>query len=291
MKIFLSWSGPTSRAVAHALHGWLPNVIQQVRPWMSANDLIPGVRWQRDVGQQLDESSFGVLCLTPDNLVKPWILFEAGALGKRIESSRVVPYFFHVDPSDVSGPLSQFQGVAANEGGTRSLVESIHDAMTAASTATMTPERLRLAFEKWWPELQSFLGKVDVPAGDAPHARPTTDPGEARQEEMLAIVRGMQRDLADLQSAFGKNARVGGGTSNSATLGARSQLPMTGNLADDAARLMASARQSGLPANSLVFQMKQWDELDRRVRAASRFGLTALEDATGGETDPEGEAP
>ena len=36
MKIFISWSGTTSRAVAEALHAWLPKVLQGVEPFLSA---------------------------------------------------------------------------------------------------------------------------------------------------------------------------------------------------------------------------------------------------------------
>jgi len=39
MKVFISWSGQRSAAVADALRYWLPKVIQALEPWMSADDI------------------------------------------------------------------------------------------------------------------------------------------------------------------------------------------------------------------------------------------------------------
>src|SRR4051812_13232017 len=36
MQLFLSWSGPRSKAVADALASWLPQAIHAVQPWMSS---------------------------------------------------------------------------------------------------------------------------------------------------------------------------------------------------------------------------------------------------------------
>lgn len=42
MKVFISWSGETSKKVALALKAWLPNVIQALDPWMSDKDIEKG---------------------------------------------------------------------------------------------------------------------------------------------------------------------------------------------------------------------------------------------------------
>ena len=55
-----------------------------------------------------DECEYGIVCLTPHNLESPWILFESGALSKRVAHARVSPYLFGLKVADVTGPLSQF---------------------------------------------------------------------------------------------------------------------------------------------------------------------------------------
>jgi hypothetical protein len=58
-----------------------------------------------------------------ENQVAPWILFEAGALAKTIESTFVVPYLIDLEPPNINrGPLKQFQAKRANNP-TATLVE------------------------------------------------------------------------------------------------------------------------------------------------------------------------
>lgn len=92
MKVFLSWSGDRSKAVAEALHSWLPRVLQAVEPWTSFDNIERGARWAPELAQVLEETRFGILCLTPENLLSPWLLFEAGALSKTLDNTFVSPY-------------------------------------------------------------------------------------------------------------------------------------------------------------------------------------------------------
>ena len=96
MKVFISWSGDISKAVATALRNWLPNVIQSVTPWMSEQDIPKGTRWTHQLNQQLEQVKTGIICLTPDNQRSPWILFETGALAKTLADTYVCPYLFRL---------------------------------------------------------------------------------------------------------------------------------------------------------------------------------------------------
>jgi hypothetical protein len=87
MKVFISWSGNTSRNVAQFLREWILYIIQSVEPWMSATDIDAGTRWSRSVETQLSDTRFGIICLTRTNTSAPWVLFETGALAKTINKA------------------------------------------------------------------------------------------------------------------------------------------------------------------------------------------------------------
>src|SRR5579859_5009320 len=94
MKIFISWSGESSRKIAIALKEWLPDVfvLLDTATWMSEHDIDAGARWAHRLSQVLEEAKFGIICLTRENQKSPWVLFEAGALAKSVQESRVIPY-------------------------------------------------------------------------------------------------------------------------------------------------------------------------------------------------------
>ena len=81
MKVFMSWSGERSRALANALGPWLRQVVQSVEPWMS-NRIGKGMRSGTEIAGALDNARAGIICVTAENLESAWINFEAGALSK-----------------------------------------------------------------------------------------------------------------------------------------------------------------------------------------------------------------
>jgi hypothetical protein len=156
MKVFLSWSGERSRAVAVALRDWLGDILQDVRPWMSDKDISAGALWFERLNGELAQTSFGVVCLTAENTKAPWLLFEAGAVSKAVETARIAPYCLEFDPSAVQPPLALFQGVRADQSGTDRLLKSINECLEHP----LTEERLKRSFERWWPDLEKTLAAI-----------------------------------------------------------------------------------------------------------------------------------
>jgi hypothetical protein len=109
MEVFISWSGTKSKALAEILKDWLPAVIQAVKPYYTPDDITKGTHWNTEISKKLESCRIGIICLTSDNFNAPWILFEAGALSKNLDKSRVCPILFDLDPADITGPLVQFQ--------------------------------------------------------------------------------------------------------------------------------------------------------------------------------------
>lgn len=184
MKVFISWSGETSKAAAEALRDWLPSVIQAIDPWMSAPDIEKGARWFPEISDQLQKSNFGIICLTPENLNAPWVLFEAGALSKVIEKSRVCPFLFGLEPTDIQGPLVQFQYTTNKKDDIQKLVETINKVLEKP----ILDKNVRQIFEKMWPDLEKILSQITQNTVKIPE--------RAEKEillEILELLRGMQR--------------------------------------------------------------------------------------------------
>ncbi len=165
MQVFISWSGEKSRKVALTLRQWLPSVIQALDPWVSAKDIDAGSRWQAEIAEKLDSTNFGIVCVTRDNQLEPWLNFEAGALAKSVEQGRLVPLAIDLKPSDVKNPLGQFQAQHADENGMREVMKSLNSACTA-----LTPERLEKAFELNWPSLAEALAEIAEDDAGEPEA-------------------------------------------------------------------------------------------------------------------------
>jgi hypothetical protein len=132
MEVFISWSGEQSKSFAEALRNWLPKIINAVKPWLSSADIDKGARWSADVAAKLEASKIGVTCLTPSNMHSDWILFEAGALSKTIVNTHVCPVLIGLEPSDLHGPLAQFQATRANRDEIKNLLVTINAALIAA---------------------------------------------------------------------------------------------------------------------------------------------------------------
>jgi hypothetical protein len=153
---------------------------------MSSEDIDKGALWYFDIASNIELSHFGIICLTSDNIESPWIHFEAGALSKKMDKSRVCPYLFGIDPSVIKGPLVLFQAAISNKGDTRKLLQSINQALAESA---LSSEKLDKAFERWWPDLEIRLEDISK-VRDQPLPRRSE---VELLEEILETVRSLSR--------------------------------------------------------------------------------------------------
>lgn len=197
MKVFISWSGHTSHKVAIILRDWLPSVIQSIKPYVSSEDIDKGARWSSDIAGELDASSYGILCLTPDNVDAPWINFEAGALGKSVDKSRVSPFLFRIKRSEVDGPLLQFQSTVVERDDVYKLIRSMN---IACAQEGLEDGRLERAFNVWWPRLEDELAQIpqEKVGPEAQQPEQVAFPQMAKVlEELLDLTRTNHKILRD----------------------------------------------------------------------------------------------
>ncbi len=191
-------------AIAAGLRDWLPRILPASQPWLAHEDLPAGATWIDEIGQALETSEFGILCLTRENLVEPWLHFEAGALAKSPGMGRggVCPYLLDMGPEQLGGgPLAQFQVKAATRDGTLGLVRSIHDRMDSSA---LSREELEHAFDLGWDRLERLLNRIrEEPSQEGLSPRERAIEALAKDAEII-----LMEDFVHAESQLGEGDSV-----------------------------------------------------------------------------------
>lgn len=199
MKLFISWSGPVSQQIAEALREWFPLLLPALEPFITTTDIDKGAKWQAEISHELEASSYGVVCLTAENLNSPWLAFEAGALSKHLDG-RVATVLLGVSHGDVKPPLSMFQGTLFEEADIRKLIGSINAALPESNRRQTS--QLETLFPKVWPDLRD---QVELIVQNAPNvaAAPMAAPDQGQLlVEALALLRQQNALLSDPAKLF-----------------------------------------------------------------------------------------
>jgi hypothetical protein len=129
MEIFISWSGSRSQQMAEYLHEWLPDVFQNISCFLSS-EIDKGSLWHQTITKKLNDCDIGIFLVTRGNLNSQWMNYEAGAISKNHEASRV--YTMILDDSlaiDELGPLSHFQHTKIDEVDVMRLLSDLNDSL------------------------------------------------------------------------------------------------------------------------------------------------------------------
>lgn len=192
MRVFISWSGTRSQALAQTLREWLPLVLDYVEPWVSETDIAAGDRWAQAIGTELEASNFGIICITPENLTSPWVLFEAGALAKSMQDGKVIPLLFGLEFSDITDPLAQFQAKKVDQAGLGEVIQAIEK----VSDNSNREDLIRRRFNGLWSDFEKMIEEIPDRAPTEKHMRPQTE----ILEELVTGVRGLDSRLHEFSS-------------------------------------------------------------------------------------------
>ncbi|WP_051082020.1 TIR domain-containing protein [Thiobacillus thioparus] len=170
MKVFISWSGARSRAVAELLNDWIKCVIQATRPWISTRDIDRGALWFSEISDQLKDTSVGIVCLTQENKDKPWILFEAGALAKGLSYNRVCTFLIDLKSADLEDPLAQFNHTFPSKDSMWGLVRTLNGCL---GSNTLDERVLEQVFSTYWHQFETKFKEILKlnPQGEKPEPR------------------------------------------------------------------------------------------------------------------------
>jgi hypothetical protein len=198
VKVFISWSGDRSKALAKALNDWLPKVIQVIDPFYSP-DMEKGINWITEILDQLADTTFGIICVTPGNMRAPWINLEAGALAKAIPGSKnhVVPIALGFDsPNGLELPLSAFNSMLATEEAFLGLVKTLNNQLKRQLDNT----QLEATFKMWWPELDTA---IKAALANHPEDVQPVRSDNSKIDEVLSIVKDLARgDQGQISSGY-----------------------------------------------------------------------------------------
>lgn len=149
----MSWSGEQSRAFAEILKPWLEVVLPGTEVWLSCEDIDKGTIWFTEIVGQLETCACGILCITRQNHLSPWIHFEAGGMVKGLGKGKVAAILLDMDYHELHQPLSFFNGLRLNREGVWQLVKSFAREFNRDSKSPIKDPVIERTFGKFWPEL------------------------------------------------------------------------------------------------------------------------------------------
>lgn len=193
MDLFLSWSTERSKKLASIFNKWVTKVIPQLDVYYSPDDIQPGERWSDSIKGGLKGNPMGIFFVVEENIVQPWLNFEAGAISNQVGNTNVIPLLHDIDPSRITGPLTQFQAISYSKEDLRRLINLIN--LNITDVRKIDQLILNDIFEKWYPdfERQYETFKKENPSPDVKEVSGTLDE-DGQLSEILSILRSMERN-------------------------------------------------------------------------------------------------
>lgn len=187
-QVFISWSGDRAKAIALVWKSLIEELFDVVDAFVSDSDISPGERGLNAIKEQLDGTSVGIPIVTRDNVNAPWINFESGALSKQVPNAlvMVMPCLVdYSDPSELTGPLTQFQSKLLTKRGVEAILETI------ARANSIDWQRKKPGFEARWPHYEAQFDTHRAPSREVEAARRS-------DADMLAEIVNNTREVRNL---------------------------------------------------------------------------------------------
>lgn len=197
-QVFISWSGDRAKAIALVWKSLIEELFDVVDAFVSDSDISPGERGLNTIKEQLDGTSVGIPIVTRDNVNAPWINFESGALSKQVPNApvMVMPCLVdYEDPSELIGPLTQFQAKLLTKDGVGAILETI------ARANSIGWQRKKPGFEARWPHYEAQFDQHRAPSQDVKAARRT-------DADMLAEIVNNTRAVRKLLASTPQSSKL-----------------------------------------------------------------------------------
>jgi len=118
---------------------------------MSDADIDKGALWRSEIQANLEQAQAGIIVLSSENLERPWLVFEAGALSNKHD--RVYTYLVGLSALPPNHPLHAFQNTATTEQDTLKMLNGVNRQIGTP----IDESKLSKAFKHNWPEFEIAL--------------------------------------------------------------------------------------------------------------------------------------
>jgi len=248
--IFISWSLPSSQKTAAKVYGFFRKLFPTFGFFISSENISSGQRWYDVISDKLDSCNVGIIVVTNENYLRPWIHYEAGALAKVVSKARVMPLLCGVPTRQIADtPLSAFQAADLTKVGIRRIADSIREMTEYQQLETDFSEH----FDSLWVRYGEALCEVEQVDGE-PESRPATtsttvaSETDSKLDQLTEIVRSMEARLPHRQLTEADVARIVGGHTSAAIFGQGELATMT---VEEAIRALGG-EGSSKPRNALA---------------------------------------
>lgn len=222
-RIFISWSGETSKLVAGVLRDYMEVIIPGSTPFMSDEDIETSEEWSKVLSEKLESTHVGLIVLTPDNLSSTWLHFEAGALSKNTGLRRLHSLLFCVNESDFTkSPLRQFQYLKYDTSNGRDttlkLYLGLHKAIKGKLDAQISEKLVERLFDQFWPEVSTKLINISERVREK-REPDESDPGGERSNKYEIAIEQLLNDGSSIRMRLDKILEVITGIESATMLG------------------------------------------------------------------------
>jgi hypothetical protein len=195
MNVFFVWGRDRSHKIAQGLKTLLATAAHGPSYFIS-DDVPSGQLWRYVLAEKLNETDFGIVCLTPENRNDRWLHFESGAIAKAVGKSNIIPYLFELSPTDLEQPLADFQCLRAIQSDTLKLALQI-----ARLSENHSDDIVGRIFDKLaWGEMNSILDKLREKTNNSVlenNSNTNLRNDTSKLDEILSRVRRLENTVPD----------------------------------------------------------------------------------------------
>lgn len=163
-EVFFSWSGDKSKEIALKFQDLFKRVFEPaVTSFMSSRDIGAGRRSLDVLFSKLEQCNYGISFVDAENAKAPWMQFEAGALSKLIDTSRVMVLILDGNVQSLEDtPLNEFQHKLFNKDDIKSIFAGIIDSYKLEKSKETFMQRFEGEWDNFYRNAQVILEREEV---------------------------------------------------------------------------------------------------------------------------------